>query len=303
MLSTVIAGVRLENPTVLASGIMGTTASSLGFCARSGAGALTTKSISLKPRKGHKNPTVLRFENGIINAVGLTNRGAEDSLEEIRHAAEISGRPIIASIFGTNTADYGRTAKIISKAKPDMIEANISCPNVEEEMGKPFATDPKASARVTRNIKRNTKLPVFVKLSPNVPDISSIAKAVKRAGADGITAINTAGPGMVIDINTAQPILHNKAGGISGPAIRPIAVRCVYDIYRATKLPVIGTGGITKGNDAVEMIMAGASAVGIGSSVYYRGIDVFNKITEEIKDFMLENGYNSIEEMRGIAHE
>ncbi len=303
MLNTELAGVRLENPTVVASGIMGNTGSALHFCAKSGAGALTTKSISLEPRKGHNNPTVLRFDKGLINAIGLTNKGAKESLNAIVHAIEVSKKPVIASIFGSTIKEFGDVTKIISQAKPHIIEVNISCPNVEAEFGKPFGTDPDTSAAVTKIVKKNTKIPVFMKLSPNVANIGEIAKAVKKAGADGITAINTVGPGMLIDIKTAQPILHNKVGGISGPAIKPIAVRCVYDIYKATKLPIIGTGGITYGSDAIEMIMAGASAVGIGSSVYYRGINVFRKVSDEIEHFMVKEGYNSIKEMRGLAHE
>ncbi len=303
MLNTKLAGVRLENPTVVASGIMGNTGSALNFCAKSGAGALTTKSISLNERKGHNNPTVLRFDKGLINAVGLTNKGAKENLNAIKYAIKESNRPVITSIFGSTIKEFGDVTKIISKAKPHIIEVNISCPNVEAEFGKPFATDPKISAEVTKIVKKNTKIPVFMKLSPNVANIGEIAKAVQKAGADGITAINTVGPGMIIDTTTAQPILHNKVGGISGPAIKPIAVRCVYDIYKATKLPIIGTGGVTYGNDAIEMIMAGASAVGIGSSVYYRGINVFKKVSDEIEQFMIKEGYNNIKEMRGLAHE
>jgi len=303
MLSTILAGVKLQNPTVLASGIRGVTGSSLVYMAKQGAGALTTKSISLKERKGHPTPVMATYEQGIINAVGLSNPGAEEALPEIEYAVAKSQVPVIASIFASTITEFGKVAEIVAKANPAAIEVNISCPNVEDEFGRPFACDPGISTVVIQKIKKVTSLPVFAKLTPNVNNIGEIAMAAEKGGADGITAINTAGPGMIIDIESATPVLSNKVGGISGPAIKPLAVRCVYDIHKATKLPIIGTGGVNSGRDAVEMIMAGASAVGLGSAVYYRGPDVFKQVSSEIEEFMLKEGYKSIEEMRGVAHE
>jgi len=303
MLSTILAGVKLQNPTVLASGIRGVTGSSLVYMAKQGAGALTTKSISLKERKGHPTPVMATYEQGIINAVGLSNPGAEEALPEIEYAVAKSQVPVITSIFASTITEFGKVAEIVAKANPAAIEVNISCPNVEDEFGRPFACDPGISTVVIQKIKKVTSLPVFAKLTPNVNNIGEIAMAAEKGGADGITAINTAGPGMIIDIESATPVLSNKVGGISGPAIKPLAVRCVYDIHKATKLPIIGTGGVNSGRDAVEMIMAGASAVGLGSAVYYRGPDVFKQVSSEIEEFMLKEGYKSIEEMRGVAHE
>ncbi|MBN2111757.1 dihydroorotate dehydrogenase [Candidatus Woesearchaeota archaeon] len=303
MLKTRICGIKLENPTVLASGIMGVTGASLCFVSENGAGAVTTKSIGLEERKGHPAPVVLEWENGLINAVGLSSPGIEEGVEELKAAVEKSKSPVIASIFAPTTKQFGEVARQVSKAKPAMIEANISCPNVEAEFGKPFATDQKAAAGVTKIVKKNSKVPVIVKLSPNVPNIKIIAQAVEKAGADSICAVNTVGPGMVIDIKTGKPLLANKAGGLSGPAIRPVAVRCVYDIYESVKIPIIGTGGVTYGKDAVEMIMAGALAVGVGSAVHYRGIDVFRKVCNEIIEFMEKEGYSKLKDFRGIAHE
>lgn len=303
-LSTELAKIKLENPTILASGILGTTGSSLVNVAEKGAGAVTSKSIGLDERPGHPNPVLVEWEKGFVNAVGLSGQGIKESIEEIEYAVKHSKSPVIASIFASTIADFGKVAKEISKAKPHFIEVNISCPNVESEFGKPFGTDPKISAQITKIVKKNTSIPVIIKLSPNVPNISIIAQAVAEAGADIINAINTVGPGMVINLETAKPILANKVGGVSGPAIKPIAVRCVYDIYKATKgkIPIIGTGGITYGKDAVEMIMAGASAVGIGTAVHYRDLDVFKQISEEIGEFMYKHGYNSIKEIVGVAH-
>lgn len=303
MLSTKLGKITLKNPLILGSGILGVTGASLVNVAKNGAAGVTTKSISMNPREGHPNPTVLVYSEGLINAVGLSNEGVEKSIEEIKYARDHSDAVIIASIVGFSIEEFGRIAKEISKANPHMIELNLSCPNVEDEHGKPYATDAKLAAAAVHEVKKNTKLPIIAKLSPNVNNIAEIAQAVEKAGADAICAINTVGPGMVININAAKPVLANKAGGVSGPAIKPIAVRCVYDIYKAVNIPIIGIGGITTGEDAVEMMMAGASAVGIGSAVYYRGIEVFDKINSEIQEFMKKHGYKSISEIIGKAHE
>ena len=302
-ISTNLCGIKLESPTVLASGILGTTGSSLVNVANHGAGAVTSKSIGLEERKGHPNPVLVEWEKGFVNAVGLSGSGVDNFIEEIRFAVQNSKSPVIASIFASKIDDFGKVAKKISKAKPHFIEVNISCPNVEAEFGKPFGTDPKISAQVTKIVKKNTSIPVIIKLSPNVPNISLIAEAVYKAGADAINAINTVGPGMIINIDAKKPVLSNRVGGVSGPAIKPIAVRCVYDIYKSVKIPIIGTGGITYGKDAVEMIMAGASAVGIGTGVYYRGVEVFRKVNFEIEEIMEEQGYSNLKEMIGVAHD
>ncbi len=303
MLSTELAGIKLQNPTVLASGILGVTGSSLVRISEAGAGAVTTKSISLKERKGHPTPVIATYGQGMANAVGLSNAGAEETLPEIEYAVKNSRSPVIASIFASTITEFGRVAEMISRAKPNLIEVNISCPNVEDEFGRPFACDPGIAAVVTKKVKKSTNIPFFVKLSPNVSNIGAIAEAVAREGADGITAINTVGPGMLINVEAARPVLSNRVGGISGPAIKPLALKSVYDIYKSTKLPITGTGGVTTGRDAVEMIMAGASAVGIGTGVYYRGPEVFSRVSEEMQSLMEKEGYKSINEMRGVAHE
>ncbi len=303
MLKTSLAGVELQNPTVLASGIMGLTGASLCFSAKSGAAAVTMKSVSIKPREGHPNPTIVPLEHGMINAVGLSNPGSEEALGELGYAVKNAGVPVIASIFGSKVPEYATLAKLLAKAGPHLMEVNISCPNVEDEFGRPFSHSPELAAIVTKTVKKACKMPVLIKLSPNVSNIKEIAEAVEHAGADGITAINTVGPGMAIDINSATPILTNKCGGLSGPMIRPIAVRCVYDIYKTVKIPILGTGGVETGRDAIEMVMAGASAVGVGTAVHSRGIGVFKKVCAEMQEFMDAEGYKSIEDMRGVAHE
>ncbi|MBN2122046.1 dihydroorotate dehydrogenase [Candidatus Micrarchaeota archaeon] len=303
MLSVSLAGAKLQNPTVLASGVLGTTGASLIRVAKEGAGAVTTKSISLEARKGHPTPVITTFDAGMINAVGLSNPGIKDFLPELEAAVKGSPSPVIASIFASTIEEFGELAKEVSQAKPSLIELNISCPNVNDEFGRPFACDAVSSSEVVKAAKKGTAIPLFVKLSPNVANIGAIAQAVEKAGADGITAINTVGPGMQINIEAAMPVLTNKVGGVSGPAIKPVAVRCVYDIYKATKLPIIGTGGVTNARDAIEMVMAGATAVGIGSAVYYGGVEVFSEIPKGMREFMESEGYSKIEKMRGIAHE
>jgi dihydroorotate dehydrogenase (NAD+) catalytic subunit len=303
-LSTDLCGVNLPNPTVVASGILGLSHEVMARVARSGAGAVTTKSCSLRPRPGHHNPVVLDWGPGLINAVGLSNPGVEVMVEEIRDAKDLLaplGVPIIASIFADTIYDFGTIARFIAEAEPDLIEINISCPNVDTDYLQMFAADPYVAAQVTRRVKMNTDIPVLIKLSPNVTDLVEIAQAVVEAGADGITAINTLGPGIVLDIETCRPVLAHGTGGLSGPAIRPITVRCVRDICRAVDAPVLAVGGVTSGRDAIEMLLVGASAVGIGSAVVSRGIDVYQKICDEISDYMQTHGYSSLDQIRGKA--
>jgi len=307
-----LCGVTLSNPTILASGILGLTHEILVRVARAGAGAITTKSCSLRPRPGYPNPTVLDWGLGLINAVGLSNPGVEVMVEEIRAAkerlappvvspAEPPGVPVIASIFADTIYDFGTVARFISEAEPDLIEVNISCPNIDDRYQQMFAADSYVAAQVTRRVKQNTAVPVLVKLSPNVTDIVEVAQAVVEAGADGITAINSLGPGLILDVETRRPVLSHGTGGISGPGIRPIAVRCVRDLCRAVDVPVVAVGGVTTGRDVVEMILVGATAVGIGSAVHYRGMEVFREVCEELRDYMERHGYGRVEEFRGRA--
>jgi dihydroorotate dehydrogenase (NAD+) catalytic subunit len=303
-ISVDICGCQLPNPTVLASGILGLSNDVLVRVARSGAGAVTTKSCSLKPRSGYPNPTILDWGPGLINAVGLSNPGVEVMVEEIQaakaHLAPL-GVPVIASIFADTIYDFGTITRFISEAEPDILEVNVSCPNLDDRYQQMFAADPYVSAQVTRRVKRYTDVPVLVKLSPNVTDITEIADAVVEAGADGITAINSVGPGLIIDVETRRPVLAHGTGGLSGPAIRPVAVRCVRDICRTVDVPVVATGGVTSGRDAVEMFLVGATAVSIGSAIRYRGMDVFQKVCDELKSYMRQHGHDNLASLRGTA--
>jgi dihydroorotate dehydrogenase (NAD+) catalytic subunit len=294
----------MPNPTVLASGILGLSHEVMARVARGGAGAITTKSCSITPRAGHHNPTILDWGYGLINAVGLSNPGVEVMVEEICAAKALLAPlevPLIASIFADTIYDFGTAARFISEAEPDLIEVNISCPNVDAQYLQMFAADPYVAAQVTHRVKLNTDIPVLVKLSPNVTDVVGIAKAVVEAGADGITAINSLGPGIILDIETCRPVLAHGTGGVSGPAMRPIAVRCVRDICRAVDVPVLAVGGVTTGRDVIEMILVGATAVGIGSAVAHRGIEVFSEVCDEMEAYMGRHGYTNLAELRGKA--
>lgn len=301
--STVIAGVRFPGPLVLASGILGTHASLMLRAARAGAGAVTAKSTGPEPRGGHVNPTCLDFGAGLINAIGLANPGADAEvalLRETREALAPLGVPVIASVFADTVDNFGRVAATVAKSEPHLIEVNISCPNVGSELGEPFAANARSAAQVTEAVKGAVSIPVIVKLAPNVPSIARIASAVVEAGADAICAINTM-PGMVIDSESGQPVLANRTGGVSGPALRPVALHAVYHIAQAVDVPIIGTGGVNSGEDAVAMISAGATAVGVGSAVYYDGPDVFARIQDELIEWLIEHDL-SLEQVRGRAH-
>ncbi|MBI2453818.1 dihydroorotate dehydrogenase, partial [Candidatus Peregrinibacteria bacterium] len=273
-LSVNFCGVNFKNPLVLASGILGLTASSLRNAVHHGAGGVTTKSLWLKEHKGHRNPVIIANEYYMLNAVGLPDAGVEKAREEIGKFLEWDEAPIIANIVAGSVAEFGETAGQIARIRPHILEINISCPNVEDEFGKPFACVAADAARVTAEVKKRlksagAKIPVCVKLSPNVEDIVSIARAVVEAGADALTVMNSVGPGMAINIETGIPILSNKVGGLTGPALKPLAVKYIVDIRRALpKTPIIGTGGVLTGADAIEMMMAGATLVGIGSGVH-----------------------------------
>jgi dihydroorotate dehydrogenase (NAD+) catalytic subunit len=304
-LSQNILGIEFTNPTVLASGIWGVTASGWKCVAKNGAGAITTKSLWNKEHCGHPNPTIISNEHWSINAVGIPDAGPEKAKTEVASYMADRPAPLLANIVSDSKEGFGEIAQVVAELKPDAIEVNISCPNVEDELGKPFACSVTDAAGVTEEVKKHTgDIPVFVKLSPNVNNIGEIAKSVVGAGADGITAINTVGPGMAIDLKSRKPILSNRVGGVSGRAIKPVAIRCVADCYKAVgpDVPIIGTGGIYTGEDALEIMMAGASLVGVGTAIWERGEEVFKKICDEMSEWCDENGVKDLSEIIGSIH-
>ncbi len=302
-LSVKFCGVKFENPTVLASGILGVTAASLKNVVKNGAGGVTTKSIWLEEHPGHKNPTMFGTEHWFLNAVGLSDAGVDKAVEEtFPEYNKDKKAPIIANIVESSAERFAKLTEKIDKCDPDIIELNLGCPNVEDSHGKPFACVAADAAKIVKICRERTRKPLIVKLTPNVASIASVAEACAKAGADGFCAINTL-YGMGIDINLRRPILANKSGGLSGPGIKPSAVKAVYDIYKATKLPIVGTGGIMTGEDAIEIMMAGARLVGMGTMVYYRGAEGFGKVVEEIAEWCDKNGVKNLEEIIGCAHE
>lgn len=290
---------ELKNPTVLASGILGNSKDILERVHLNGCGLVTMKSIGPGPRDGHNNPTVIDLGHGMINAVGLPTPGYLD-MEAEWEALEERDFPIIASIYGGSVDEFKMVAEYVSSKRPDFIELNISCPNSEKH-GMIFGVNPGSTRDVVSAVKSVINVPLIAKLTPQATDIGEIAKACESAGADAICAINTVGPGMLIDIESATPVLAFKKGGLSGPMIKPIAVRCVYDIHAAVNLPIIGLGGISTGEDAIEMIMAGADIVGIGSAVKYRGIQVFQKVSDEMEQWLDQHNL-TLEQIKGAAH-
>jgi dihydroorotate dehydrogenase (NAD+) catalytic subunit len=301
-LSVKLCGIVMRNPLILASGILGVTKASLKHIADNGAGAVTMKSISREPRKGHDPPIILTEGDVMINAVGYSNPGLAEAKKEFSGLSEV-GIPVIASIIGENAPEFAHMAKNFLTPEFAAVEIPLSCPHTPGYGIMGGQGTPEAAYEITKAVKSQTKLPVIVKLSASVQAIGEMAKAAEKAGADAINVTNTIGPGMMIDIKAKKPILGFRFGGLSGPAIKPIAVRCVYDVYESVKIPIIGTGGVTTGEAAAEMLMAGASAVGVGSAVYYMGAGVFRKITEELLAFMKSEGYSGISNMVGLAHD
>ncbi|MCK4996388.1 MAG: dihydroorotate dehydrogenase, partial [Thermoplasmatales archaeon] len=253
----------------------------------------------LKPREGYSNPTVIELEHGILNAMGLPNPGIEEFGEEIKKLKK-SKIPIIGSVFGSDLNEFVELGKKMQSYGANALELNMSCPHAKG-YGLEIGSDPELVRKITLKVKEATEIPVFVKISPNLMNIADIAKSAEKGNADGIVAINTV-KAMKIDLDLKMPVLANKVGGYSGKAIKPIGVRCVYDIYKNVSTPIIGVGGITTGEDALEYIMAGASALQIGSAIYYRNLDAFKKICDEIEIWMKDHGYKNISELVGVAH-
>ena len=285
---------------MLASGILGYSAETLESIVKGGTGAVTTKSMGLKPRVGYANPTVVQIDCGLINAMGLPNPGIDEFVNEIRGAKAILDAPLIVSVYGFSEEEYAAVAKKAIAAGADAVELNVSCPHVKET-GSEIGQNPEILSKVVRKVKATAEKPVFVKLSPNVTSIAEIAEVAKRAGADALVAINTV-RAMAIDTETAMPILSNKIGGLSGPAIKPTALRCVYEIYEKVKVPIIGCGGITNWRDAVEFILAGASAVQIGTAIAIKGPRVFKAVVRGIDAYLERKGFGSVKEIVGLSH-
>ncbi|MCE8422993.1 MAG: dihydroorotate dehydrogenase [Candidatus Methanoperedens sp.] len=294
MLSIDLCGLKIKNPLILAAGIMGTTGGSLKRIAEAGAGAIVTKSIGIEPEVGHNNPTMVELDCGYLNAMGLPNPSYKNFQPEIDTAKE-GGVPVIVSIFGGSADEFSEIAGAI---RADAFELNVSCPHVCG-YGAQIGSDPVLVEEITKDVKSATNVPVWVKLTPNVTDIKGIGRAAQRGGADAVVAINTV-RGMAIDIESGYPILGNKFGGLSGRAVKPVAIKCVYDLYEALEIPIIGVGGISDHRDAIEFIMAGASAVQMGSAVGEK-INIFTDISSGMESFLEEKNW-TLDQIKGMAH-
>ena len=301
MLKTNICGVDFENPLILAAGIMGSNASSMNWVLKSGAGGVVSKSFSLNPNPGYVNPTTVGVYGGVINAIGLSNPGVESFKEELKKVNR-EGNILIASIYGA-TPDEFESLVLEIESIADMIELNISCPHAMEGYGASIGQSCDLTHKIVSAAAGASKIPVIAKLTPNVTDITEIAKTCEDAGADCLSLINTLGPGMKINIDAAKPVLSNKFGGMSGRAIKPIAISNVYSVYEAVDIPLIGVGGVYSFEDVVEFIYAGSRAVQIGTAIMDEGVEVFGKINTDLEKFMETKGFTTIDEMVGLAHD
>jgi dihydroorotate dehydrogenase (NAD+) catalytic subunit len=294
-----LGGLHLKNPVTVASGTFNFGKEFSEFYDISSLGGISVKGLTLEPRLGNDPPRLVETHMGLINSVGLQNPGIESFLENDLPFLEKKGATVIANINGNTISDYEELARILSNTSVSSIEVNISCPNVKNG-GMLFGVDPVMAGNITKAVRNKTNKHIIVKLSPNVTDIGLIAKAVEANGADAISLINTVSA-MAIDIETQKPILKRVKGGLSGPSIKPIALRMVYDVYDAVKIPILGMGGITSANDAIEFILAGASAVAIGTANF---VDPFIavKVINGIEEYMNKKGYKEVSQMVGLAH-
>ena len=279
----------------LASGILGVTAASLVKVATSGADAVVTKSIGLNPRKGHPGPVLTTSHGGLINAVGLTNPGI-DAFKDEMELLKDKKVPVVLSIFGNTVEEVSEVARKAVQLKPDAIELNLSCPHAE--IGQ-ISHNPDLTHKYVSAVKDVVECQVFAKLTPNTSDFVAVGRAAEEAGADAVVAINTL-RGMKIDIYQMLPVLGHKVGGLSGPPIFPVAVRCVYELSQALTIPIIGVGGVSTWEDAVEMHLAGADAIQVGTALI-EGLDVFSRIKEGVANYLKEMKVTTLSEIVGAA--
>lgn len=288
---------KLKNPVMTASGTFGYGEEYADYVDLNKLGAVVVKGLSLKPRVGNPPPRIMETTGGMLNSVGLQNIGVETFIEDKLPFLRKYETAVIANIYGETYDEFRKVAKILSAAKGvHALEVNISCPNVKSG-GVIFGSDPKIAAKVTQTVKQETSLPVIVKLTPNVTDISAIAQAVEKAGADAISLINTL-TGMSVDLKTRKPHLKNITGGLSGPAIKPVALRMVWEVVQKVSIPVIGIGGIMTAEDALEFLILGAQAVQIGTANFVNPQATL-EVIEGIQEYLAENGIKDINEIIG----
>lgn len=304
-MSVNLGKLTLRNPVTTASGTYGFGEEYVPYCSPSLLGGITVKGITPCPRLGNPVPRLAETPSGLLNSVGLENPGLEKFIAKYLPKLALLDTAVIVNISGFSLDDYALMASALESANKTnasliaALEVNISCPNIKHG-GMAFGTDPKSAEEVVEIVRKNTDLPVIVKLSPNVTDIAEMARAVESGGADIISLINTL-LGMRIDLNSQKPLLANKMGGLSGPAVRPVAIRMVYQVYEAVRIPLIGMGGIATWEDAVEFMLAGASAVSIGTANFINPIVPID-ILKGMEDYCQGRGYGSVRELTGLAH-
>jgi dihydroorotate dehydrogenase (NAD+) catalytic subunit len=300
-LSVDIAGLKLKNPVMTASGTFGYGEEYSEFLDLNRLGAIVVKGLSITPRQGNPTPRIVETPAGMLNAIGLQNIGVKAFIKEKLPFLKQFNIPIIANFFGDSIDEYIQAAEELSNAEGvHALEMNISCPN-KQAGWIVFGTDPKTMEQVVTAVRKSTKLPLIVKLSPNVTDIGFMAKIAENAGADAVSLINTI-TGMVVDVKKRKPVLANNTGGLSGPAVRPIAVRMVWEVCKAVKIPIIGMGGIMNANDALEFLIAGAKAIAIGTANFVNPTATV-EIIVGLEKFLIEEGLSDINEIIGSLKE
>ena len=293
-----LSGIHLLTPTMLASGILGLSAEIFDRMHDENAGAIVTKSISVNPRKPYSNPTIIGIENGMLNAVGLANPGVKVFKKELSDIK--SSIPIIVSVFGSSSKEISNVISMIDSDIISAFELNLACPHVKG-VGLEMGSDPQIVHQIVLEAKKVTSKPIFAKLSPNIIDLVDVAESAEDAGADAITATNTI-RAMAINIDTKSPILSNNVGGMSGRSLKPVSLRCVYELSQQIKIPIIGCGGIENWQDVLEYLMAGASAVQIGTAISYQGVEIFRKISDGLNKYLSNEGIKDVNDIIGIAH-
>ena len=292
------SGLRLSNPTLLASGVHGSSLAKVVDAIKLGAGGAVTKSIGLEPRAGYAEPTLVDVDCGMVNAAGLPNPGVKRFSEDLK---SINGKklPVFVSVFGGDEKEFAKVISGLDAGDFMGFELNLSCPHVAG-VGTEVGHDPELVARVVRATKGVTQKPVFAKLSPNTDRLVEVAKAAVDSGVDGLTAVNTV-RAMAIDIETGRPSLSNGYGGLSGAAMRPVALRCVYELSEEFEVPILGCGGVSGWQDAVQFLLAGASAVQVGTATVKK-FAIFNDINIGILEYLERKGYRELEDVVGLAH-
>lgn len=299
-LATTVTGVKFANPFLLASGILDETGASMARAAREGAGGVVTKSMSLKPRNGHPGPNVVEVEGGLLNAMGLPGPGLDHFAHEVEEGRK-GGVPLVGSVFGSTAQEFAQASRKMEALGTPALELNVSCPHAKG-YGSEIGCDPARLREVVLAVKESVKVPVWVKLTPNTDDVGKLARVAVEAGADALVATNTL-KAIAIEPDVRRPVLGNRFGGLSGHALKPVALRAVYDCHAADlKVPIVASGGIYTARDVLEYAMAGATAFQVGTAVMHEGWGVFEALKKDLANWMQAEGIKDLKSIVGAAH-